>query len=99
MNEVMNAIFGVGIGMSSLVIIIVEVIKKPNLIPSAWLPLTACAIGVLLGVILSAVYPDIGTWDQLALAGIVSGAVASGIYTQTNQSNNWKGSDENGTSN
>ena len=97
MNEVMNTIFGVGIGMSSLVIIVVEVIKKPKLIPSDWLPLTACVVGILLGVVLSFVYPEIGTWEQLALSGVVSGAVASGIYTQTS-SNNRKGSDGNGTS-
>ncbi|EGO5843690.1 holin [Enterococcus faecalis] len=97
MNEVMNTIFGVGIGMSSLVIIVVEVIKKPKLIPSDWLPATSCGVGIVLGVVLSMIYTSLGTWPELALAGVVSGAVASGIYTQTSSSN-WKGRDKDGAS-
>lgn len=85
MEQVINTILGTGISMSALVIILVEVIKKPNIIPSEWLAWVAVAIGILTGCLLSFVYPEIGSVAELALAGIVSGAVASGIYNQVNK--------------
>lgn len=88
MEQVINTILGTGISMSALVIILVEVIKKANIIPSKWIAVTAVAIGVITGCLLSFVYPEVGTMAELALAGIVAGAVASGIYNQVNKGGN-----------
>lgn len=74
--------------MSALVIILVEVAKKPNLIPSKWIAWVAVAIGVITGCLLSFVYPEVGSMSELAIAGVVSGAVASGIYNQVNKGGN-----------
>ncbi|MBK4848604.1 hypothetical protein CU005_1860 [Enterococcus faecium] len=41
-------------------------------------------MGILFAIVLSLTYPDLGSWPQLAISGIVAGAIASGIYTQTN---------------
>lgn len=88
MEQVINMILGTGISMSALVIILVEVIKKPNIIPSKWIAWVAVASGILTGCLLSFVYPEVGTMAELALAGIVAGAVASGIYNQVNKGGN-----------
>ncbi|OJG81211.1 hypothetical protein RV10_GL003339 [Enterococcus pallens] len=71
--------------MSALVIILVEVIKKPDIIPSKWISVVAVVIGILTGCLLSFVYPSVGSLAELSLAGIVAGAVASGIYNQVNK--------------
>lgn len=84
MEKAINEILGTGIIISPIVIILVEVMKKPNLIPSKWLAPSACLVGILFAVVLSLTYPDLGSWQQLAISGIVAGAIASGIYTQTN---------------
>ncbi|MFS0973470.1 holin [Enterococcus avium] len=88
MEQVINTILGTGISMSALVIILVEVAKKPNLIPSKWIAWVAVAIGVITGCLLSFVYPEVGSMSELAIAGVVSGAVASGIYNQVNKGGN-----------
>ena len=88
MEQVINTILGTGISMSALVIILVEVAKKPNLIPSKWIAWVAVAIGVITGCLLSYVYPEVGSMSELAIAGVVSGAVASGIYNQVNKGGN-----------
>lgn len=88
MEQVINTILGTGISMSALVIILVEVAKKPNLIPSKWIAWVAVAIGVITGCLLSLVYPEVGSIAELAIAGVVSGAVASGIYNQVNKRGN-----------
>lgn len=88
MEQVINTILGTGISMSALVIILVEVAKKPNLIPSKWIAWVAVAIGVISGCLLSFVYPEVGSMSELAIAGVVSGAVASGIYNQVNKGGN-----------
>lgn len=87
MEKAINEILGTGIIISPIVIILVEVMKKPNLIPSKWLAPSACFVGILFAVVLSLTYPDLGSWQQLAMSGIVAGAIASGIYTQTNLKN------------
>ncbi|EOS7780935.1 hypothetical protein FAE17_RS11130 [Enterococcus hirae] len=84
MEKAINEILGTGIIISPVVIILVEVMKKPKLIPSKWLAPSACFVGILFAIILSLTYPDLGSWQQLAMSGIVAGAIASGIYTQTN---------------
>ena len=88
MEQVINTIFGTGISMSALVIILVEVIKKPNIIPSKWIAWVAVGIGIITGCLLSFVYPEIGSIAELSLAGIVAGAVASGIYSQVSKGGN-----------
>ncbi|EOS7805194.1 holin [Enterococcus faecium] len=84
MEKAMNEILGTGIIISPIVIILVEVMKKPKLIPSKWLAPSACFVGILFAIVLSLTFPELGSWQQLAMSGIVAGAIASGIYTQTN---------------
>ncbi|MGO2893185.1 MAG: holin [Enterococcus devriesei] len=85
MDSVVNAIVGMGTTMSVLVLILVEVIKAPNKIPSGWIPSIACLIGIFLGVSLSFIYPNLGNWAELMLVGVVAGAVASGVYKTANK--------------
>lgn len=85
MDSVVNSIVGMGTTMSVLVLILVEVIKAPNKIPGGWIPPISCLIGILLGVSLSFVYPDLGNWTELTLVGVVAGAVASGVYKTANK--------------
>lgn len=84
MEKAINELIGAGITISPIVIILVEVMKKPKLIPSRWLAPSACLLGMTFAVALSLAYPNLGSWPQLAVSGIVAGAIASGIYTQTN---------------
>jgi hypothetical protein len=84
MEKAINEIIGTGVIISPIVIIFVEVMKKPKLIPSQWIAPAACLVGVLFAIVLAVTYPNLGSWQQLSISGIVAGAIASGIYTQTN---------------
>lgn len=83
MEKAINEIIGTGVIISPIVMILVEVMKKPKLIPSQWLAPAACIVGVLFAIVLAMTYPDLGSWSQLAISGIVAGGIASGIYAQT----------------
>mgnify|MGYP003039930446 CR=1 FL=1 len=83
-EKAINEIIGTGVIISPIVMILVEVMKKPKLISSQWLAPSACLVGILFAIVLSLTYPDLGSWPQLAISGIVAGAIASGVYTQTN---------------
>lgn len=82
-EKAINEIIGTGVIISPIVMILVEVMKKPKLIPSQWLAPAACLVGVLFAIVLAVTYPDLGSWPQLAISGIVAGGIASGIYAQT----------------
>lgn len=82
MDNVINQLIGYGVLMSPIVMILVETIKKPKIIPSKWIAWVSLGIGILFGIGLSLAHPEIGSIADMGLAGLVAGGVASGVYNQ-----------------
>lgn len=90
MEMIITSILGIGIAVSPVVMILTESVKKTELIPSKFIPLASVAVGFLFGVALGVFFPDVGKIAETAIAGIVAGGMACGLYDATN-----KYSDEN----
>lgn len=86
MEQIIATILGVGLTMSPLVMLLVETLKAPNVIPNRWLSWVSVGVGVALSMYMGLLMPDLGSsLAQLALSGVVAGTVASGIYDQVNK--------------
>lgn len=82
MDSLISTILGLGLAISPLVMLVVETVKSPKIIPSRWLPLVSILIGIGVSMYIGILIPDTGSLAELGLAGVVSGTVASGIYNQ-----------------
>ncbi len=92
MDSLISTILGLGLAISPLVMLVVETVKSPKIIPSRWLPLVSILIGIGVSMYIGILIPDTGSLAELGLAGVVAGTVASGIYNQVTKGSNTQAS-------
>lgn len=80
MNDMITNILGMGTAMSPIVMMLVEAVKRSQVVSSKFMPYIAMGLGALFGVALFYTAPGQFNIGQLILAGIASGGMASGLY-------------------
>lgn len=69
-----------GVPIAALIVGLVEVAKRQGL-PVRFASPLALALGLLFALLARLEDPSLGTWLQMALQGLVTGLVASGLYS------------------
>ena len=74
-----------GVPLVALIVALVELAKQTMGLDSQYAPLTAVALGIMLavGIQVSTLFPEFGTWFQVVVLGMVAGLLACGIYSGT----------------
>jgi len=79
-NELLNEAVGLAVVMTPIIAILVELVKSAH-INKQFLPLISIVLGIAMGVVFSyAMSADVFLYG---LAGLLSGASASGLYDVT----------------
>lgn len=74
-----------GVPLVALIVALVELAKQTMGLDSQYAPVTAVGLGILLavGIQVSTLFPEFGTWFQVVVLGMVAGLLACGIYSGT----------------
>lgn len=74
-----------GVPLVALIIALVELAKQTVGLDSQYAPVTAVMLGILMaiGIQVSTLFPEFGTWYQVVVLGMVAGLLACGIYSGT----------------
>lgn len=80
MNDMITNILGMATAMSPIVMMLVEAVKRSDVVDSRFMAYIAMGLGALFGVALFYIDPSQFNIGQLILAGIASGGMASGLY-------------------
>ena len=74
-----------GVPLVALIVALVELAKQTMGLDSHYAPVTAVGLGILLalGIQVSQIFPEFGTWFQVVVLGMVAGLLACGIYSGT----------------
>lgn len=80
LTQVVQNVLGTGLALSTLVVLAVEVVKSMNIISKRYLPLISILIGISLSQVIGIYLLEGTNLVEFALAGFVSGVVASGLY-------------------
>jgi len=74
-----------GVPLVALIVALVELAKQTMGLDSQYAPVTAVVLGILIaiGIQVSTLFPEFGTWFQVVVLGMVAGLLACGIYSGT----------------
>lgn len=75
-----TALFAIATSLAIITACLLEVVKRASGMPTRYVPLCAVVIGALLGLAAIPIAPDL-TIAQLVWAGVISGFMASGIFS------------------